>query len=80
MATRPTCAKGLGACPLCGRTSARMAEVTRTFGKTGTRYAVVCANRSCRLSAVPRWDQCMESEAEAKEQWNAWARENGEKK
>ena len=75
MATRPTCAKGLEACPLCRKSNnVHVAEVTRTYGSGGTRYAVVCANRSCRLSAVPRWDQCMESEAEAKAQWNGWAR------
>lgn len=74
MATRPTCAKGLEACPLCGRANARVAEVTRTYGGGGTRYAVACSNRSCRLSAVPRWDQCMETEADARAQWNRWSR------
>ena len=74
MATNATSARGLAPCPLCRRASARMAEVTRTYGGESTRYAVACSNRACRLSAVPRWDQCMASEAEAKEQWNGWAR------
>ena len=74
MATNATSAKGLAACPLCRRASARMAEVTRTYGGGGTRYAVTCSNRACHLSAVPRWDQCMETEADARAQWNGWAR------
>lgn len=74
MATNATCARGMAPCPLCGRANAHVAEVTKTYGRVSTRYAAACSNRSCRLSAVPRWDQCMESEADARAQWNGWAR------
>lgn len=74
MATNVKGAKGLAPCPLCRRANAHVAEVTRTFGSAKTRYAAACSNRACRLSAVPRWDQCMASEADARAQWNGWAR------
>lgn len=74
MATNSKGAKGMGTCPLCGRANAHVAEVTKTYGKVSTRYAAACSNRACRLSAVPRWDQCMETEADARAQWNGWAR------
>lgn len=76
MATRAMGAKGLEPCPICGASGrAHVAEVTNTYvTSSGTRYAAVCGNKSCRLSAIPSWKQCMATEADARSQWNGWSR------
>ena len=55
-------------CPSCsGR--AHMIECTNA-SRNVTRYAVVCDDGSCGMSAVPMWSACSKTEDEAVDAWN----------